>query len=144
MSITINGGTTVNGGVTVKAAPAIMLIHQDQFDHNQGDNTNTINGFIQTVEGITVIELTQEQQDYIDALSSPAATSYVLLDGNWGVGSTDHSPNTAVVLLPIFIEFYGWRYCQLLPLGSSAFNEYSVYEGNWNYPFSALTLSDWG
>ena len=143
MSITINGGTTVNGGVTVKAAPAIMLIHQDQFDHNQGTNTNTINGFIQSFTGATIIELTQEQQDYINALSGPPV-DYILLDGNWGVGSTDHSPNTAVVLISVNYGVTGWQYCQLLPLGSSAFNEYSVYEGNWNYPFSALTLSDWG
>ena len=138
--ITINGGTTVNGGVTLKAAPSIMIFHQDQVIDFIDPSVLTVNGFIQSGSSSEILlQLNTEQLDYINNLSGPP-TSYILFEGNWGSGSTDHSPNTAFVLFPTG----SWEYSIFLPLGSLAFNEYSVYEGNWNWPFTALTLIDWG
>jgi hypothetical protein len=138
MSITINGGTTVNGGVTVKAAPAIMVIHQNQIDTLEG-NSPLVNGFTQVIYGTTLIVLTQEQQDYIANLSGPAE-NYVLFNCQWNNGSTDQYPNTAFVIFPIDFETWLWEYVVLLPLDSDVYNEY---DGNWNFPVTATELIDW-
>jgi hypothetical protein len=142
-NITFSGGTTINGGVTVHAAPRILQFHKEQVNDWIDPSILTQSGFIQPGaygEPVILLELTQEQQDYINALPG-LPTNYVLFEGNWGTGSTDHSPNTAFVLFPVS---NGWQYSTILPLGSLAFSEYSVYTGTWNWPATALTLSDWG
>jgi hypothetical protein len=139
-NITFSGGTTISGGVTVHAAPRIFQIHKEQVVDWIDTNILTQSGFIQeTGEPAILLQLNAEQLDYINSLSGPP-TSYILFEGNWGVGSTDHSPNTAFVLFPTG----NWEYSIFLPLGSLAFSEYSVYPGTWNWPFTALTLVDWG
>jgi hypothetical protein len=142
-NITFSGGTTINGGVTVKAAPYILKFYKEQVVDWTNISVLTVNGFIQP-DGfgnpVVLLALNQEQQNYINALSGPP-TNYVLFEGNWGFGSTDHSPNTACVLFPVESD---WQYATITPLGSFSFNEYSTYIGTWNFPFSALTLVDWG
>ena len=141
-NIIFNGGTTINGGVTAKAAPYIMKFKKEQVNDWIDPSILTQSGFIQPVtygEPVILLELTYEQQDYINALPG-LPTNYVLFEGNWGVGSTDHSPNTAFVLFPVS---NGWQYSSILPLGSESFSEYSVYTGTWNWPATALTLIDW-
>ena len=141
-NITFSGGTTISGGVTVHSAPRIFQLYKEQIVDWIDPSVLTIGGFLQP-DGfggdVVLLELNQEQQDYINALYNP--TSYVLFEGNWGVGSTDHSPNTAMVMMPVVSD---WSYAVILPLGSFTFNEYSVYPGTWNFPFTALTLIDWG
>jgi len=142
-NIIFNGGTTINGGVTAKAAPYIMKFKKEQVNDWIDPSILTQSGFIQPGaygESVILLELTYEQQDYINALPG-LPTDFVLFEGNWGAGSTDHSPNTAFVLVPVS---NGWQYSTILPLGSLAFSEYSVYTGTWNWPATALTLIDWG
>jgi len=141
-NIIFNGGTTINGGVTAKAAPYIMKFKKEQVNDWESPTILTQSGFIQPGaygEPVILLELTYEQQDYINALPG-LPTNYVTFEGNWGTGSTDHSPNTAFVLFPVS---NGWQYSTILPLGSLAFSEYSVYTGTWNWPATALTLIDW-
>jgi len=140
-NITFSGGTTISGGVTVHAAPRILQFHKEQVVDWINPSVLTASGFIQPDgygQAVVLLQLNQEQLDFISTLYNP--TSYITFEGNWGVGSTDHSPNTAFVLFPTG----SWEYSVLLPLGSLTFSEYSVYPGTWNWPATALTLVDWG
>ena len=142
-NITFSGGTTISGGVTVHAAPRILQFHKEQVVDWIDPSILTASGFIQPngFSGeVVLLALNEEQQNYMNALSGPPS-SYVLFEGNWGVGSTDNSPNTAMVIMPVSPD---WSYAVVLPLGSFTFSEYSVYPGTWNWPFTALTLVDWG
>ena len=73
-NITFNGGTTIRGGVTVKAAPYILKFYKEQVVDWIDTSVLTVNGFIQP-DGfnnpVVLLELNQEQQDYLNALSGP-------------------------------------------------------------------------
>lgn len=141
-NITFSGGTTISGGVTVHAAPRILHFQKEQVIDWIDTSILTASGFIQPDgygDGVILLQLNQEQLDYINNLPG-TPSSYVLFEGNWGVGSTDHSPNTAFVI----IATGSWEYSLLIPVGSSAFNNFSTYTGTWNWPATALTLIDWG
>jgi hypothetical protein len=141
-NITFSGGTTISGGVTVHAAPRILHFQKEQVVDWVDTSILTASGFIQPgayTGPVVLLQLNSEQLNYINNLPG-SPTSYVLFDGNWGVGSTDHSPNTAFVLQPTG----NWEYSVLIPLGTGTFNGYSVYPGTWNWPATALTLVDWG